>query len=379
MAKTKAVKLAHTKGGIFSSSGYQGVTRKGSTFSWRYEGVGGVFGKGGYETAEEAAYDYDEFLIAKMGPDNAITNQVLGLLKPKTVLAVREKISSKERPIRKANVKNKTGFKGVVQNKNKYAKRFSANCCVKGKVVYIGSYETPQAAARAYDDFARKHIGRDAKTNESLGLIPPRTEEELAQFQAQNSATTKPNSSPLSPVQSGTTSGLPEDDDDYDDEPQPASLLHGSGGYLSPEDERLKQIEAARTMAQAEDIEEEEEEEHPAVTAQPKANETAPPGEPVILTPAPPLSSVPVGTGLSGELILAANSTAEDMRRQAEALLRAAADADNKQLKNEMLNIIETISHEVEGYQKELMRMIDHGAEIEQAISRLKNMLLISP
>lgn len=366
MAKTKLVKLAHTKGGIFTSSGFLGVARKGSTFAWRWEGGGISEGKGGYDTAEEAAYAYDEFVISRIGTETAVTNESLGLLKAKTILAIRDKLTRQERPERKASTRNKTGFKGVTQNKNKYAKKFSANCYVNGKVVYIGSYETPQDAARAYDDFTIKHNGADAETNEMLGLIPPRE------------TSTSSNSSTLSlPRKPALDLSSAFDDDDT----QPASLLNGTTGgtgYLSPEEERQKQIEAARTMAAMSDDEEEEEEE--AAPVQPQANETAPPVKPATTPAAAPETKAPasapaIPSGLSGELILAPNSTAAELRRKAEELLIAAAEAENKQLKNEMLNILDGVSHALEGYQKELMSLIDHGAEIEQSVSRLRTML----
>ena len=41
----------------------------------------------------------------------------------------------------------------------------------RGKLIFLGVYETAEDAARAYDDAARRLHGDAAVTNESLGLL----------------------------------------------------------------------------------------------------------------------------------------------------------------------------------------------------------------
>lgn len=49
---------------------------------------------------------------------------------------------------RKATVKNKTGFLGVVKRRNKYAAHIHKN----GKQIYLGLYETAELAHKAYKE-----------------------------------------------------------------------------------------------------------------------------------------------------------------------------------------------------------------------------------
>lgn len=65
--------------------------------------------------------------------------------------------------------KNSTsGFKGVVARK--YG-GFEAKIIVSKKYIYLGKFNDPVEAARAYDTAAVKHFGVFAKTNKMLGLI----------------------------------------------------------------------------------------------------------------------------------------------------------------------------------------------------------------
>lgn len=64
-------------------------------------------------------------------------------------------------------VDNTSGYKGVYQKNKKWYARIK----IKGKEMYLGSFDDPRDAARAYDDAARTYHGRFARTNASLGLI----------------------------------------------------------------------------------------------------------------------------------------------------------------------------------------------------------------
>lgn len=56
---------------------------------------------------------------------------------------------------------NKIGYKGVSFWKNKYIARI----CVNYKLIYIGSYNTKEEAAQAYNEKAIEHFGEFARLN----------------------------------------------------------------------------------------------------------------------------------------------------------------------------------------------------------------------
>jgi hypothetical protein len=59
----------------------------------------------------------------------------------------------------KAKVKH--GYRGVVARGDKWI----AQITIVDKKVHLGTYDTPQAAARAYDEAAKKHHGKAAILN----------------------------------------------------------------------------------------------------------------------------------------------------------------------------------------------------------------------
>jgi hypothetical protein len=69
-------------------------------------------------------------------------------------------------------VYSNSGYKGVCFRKNdKNKKKWSADICVNGKAVFIGRFDKPEIAAKAYDEKAIEFFGDKAITNKMLRLI----------------------------------------------------------------------------------------------------------------------------------------------------------------------------------------------------------------
>lgn len=60
-------------------------------------------------------------------------------------------------------------YKGI----KSYRGRFDSSIRVNGRRLFLGSFDTPEDAARAYDAAALEHFGEFARTNAALGLLPP--------------------------------------------------------------------------------------------------------------------------------------------------------------------------------------------------------------
>lgn len=80
------------------------------------------------------------------------------------VCAHRENLRNQKKP-----ASNTSGFKGVTYSKTK--RKWLARVILGRKVMLVGKFTAPEAAARAYDDAAVKHFGEFAKTNKMLGLL----------------------------------------------------------------------------------------------------------------------------------------------------------------------------------------------------------------
>lgn len=68
---------------------------------------------------------------------------------------------------RSRSPRNTSGYKGVFRD----GRRWRAQIMEHQRGVSLGTFGTPEEAARAYDQAARERFGEFARTNESMGLL----------------------------------------------------------------------------------------------------------------------------------------------------------------------------------------------------------------
>jgi len=62
-------------------------------------------------------------------------------------------------------IDNKTGYKGVYIAKDRKVNKYKAQIRVNYKAIYLGCFDNPEDAAKAYNRAAIKHFGEFAKLN----------------------------------------------------------------------------------------------------------------------------------------------------------------------------------------------------------------------
>jgi hypothetical protein len=88
-----------------------------------------------------------------------------------TRINLREADRSQQCANRRMSAHNTSGFKGVSFDKRRKANPWKAVITIDRKYISLGSFSSPEAAARAYDEAAVKQWGAYAKTNAMLGLV----------------------------------------------------------------------------------------------------------------------------------------------------------------------------------------------------------------
>lgn len=132
-----------------NTSGYHGVQAQGTRWlaSIHYKRFHHYLGS--FQTAEEASYAYDKEALRLFGKKATLNHTV-------------EKIEAWVSPTRVLRKTNTSGYRGV---RKMGKQRWYAQINARGQYARLGTFDTPEEAARAYDRAALKAYGEAAYLN----------------------------------------------------------------------------------------------------------------------------------------------------------------------------------------------------------------------
>jgi hypothetical protein len=151
---TKQIELTQEKYAIVDDEDFEWLNKSKWHYDTRYARRAGTYGFGKIFMHREIAR-----------PGRAVVDHINGntLDNRKENLRICEQAE---------NIKNKTiqknstsGYKGVSIVKGKKRDKWTAMISINNQMTYLGTFSTPEDAARAYDSAANENYGRFAKTN----------------------------------------------------------------------------------------------------------------------------------------------------------------------------------------------------------------------
>lgn len=149
---TQSQNLFNRDANANNKSGYKGVYQPTGKRGWtsRIQVDGEYIGLGVYSTPEEAAIAYNHAAVFHRG-EFAFTNDIQGW---QDVIPERRD---------ELHATNSSGYRGV--SWSRAASQWIATICADGQKLYLGKFDDPIEAARAYDAAVRKYRGESAKVN----------------------------------------------------------------------------------------------------------------------------------------------------------------------------------------------------------------------